>query len=256
MKTEVERFSIVQVGEQGTSRIEDSVVRELPLTIFLNKQELVTLFCSPTNLKYLVVGCLFSEGLIQGKGDIKKITVDDRRGVVRVETEEDKGRRIGSSGGRGASFSSAPGAKDRPKVESETKISPHEIFTLMDEFVQSSGLFMATGGVHSAALCDTKGMLLFRDDIGRHNAIDKIFGECILKNTPADDHIIITSGRISSEIVLKVARKNIPLLISKSAPTNLGVRLADDLGMTLVGFVRGKTMNVYTHSWRIVPDGK
>lgn len=94
------------------------------------------------------------------------------------------------------------------------------------------------------------------EDIGRHNAIDKIFGECILRGIPTDDRIIITSGRISSEILLKVAKRDIPILISKSAPTNLGVRLANDLGVILVGFVRGERMNVYTNGWRVAIDGE
>jgi FdhD protein len=113
-------------------------------------------------------------------------------------------------------------------------------------------VFKATGGVHSAALCEAKSILVFSEDIGRHNAIDKIFGECILKDIPTEGCLIITSGRVSSEILLKVARRNIPLLISKSAPTNLGVRLADDLGITLVGFARGRRMNIYTNGWRIM----
>jgi FdhD protein len=85
--------------------------------------------------------------------------------------------------------------------------------------------------------------------------VDKIFGQCILNGLATDGHMIITSGRISSEILLKVARRNIPIIVSKSAPTNLGVRLADNLGVTLIGFVRGRRMNVYTHAERIATNG-
>lgn len=264
MKEETEKFPILRVTEQDTSRIQDAVVREYSLTIFLNNQELVTLFCSPTDLKHLAVGFLFSEGLIQGKGDIKGIEVHDQRGVVRAVTEEDRGsasehavkRLVTSGGGRGASFCGAPAARGQTKVRSEIEISPHKVFALMDQFVQCSDLFKATGGVHSAALCDTRGILVFKDDIARHNAIDKIFGQCTLRDIPTDDRIILTSGRISSEIVLKVAKRNIPILISKSAPTNLGVKLATDLDITLIGFVRGRRMNVYTHDWRVAANGK
>ena len=105
-------------------------------------------------------------------------------------------------------------------------------------------------------MCDTESILVFSEDIGRHNAIDKVFGQCLLEDIPTDGRIIITSGRISSEILLKVAKRNIPIIISKSAPTDLGVRLASDLGVTLVGFVRGKRMNVYTNGWRVAVDGK
>ena len=256
MNEETERFPILQVTEQDTNRIEDAVVREYTLAIFLNNQELVTLSCSPTNLEYLAVGFLFSEGLIKGKGDIKEIVVDVQRGVLQAETETGKGRLATSGGGRGAFFHGAPDARGQRKVKSEIEISPHKVFAFMDEFVQRSELFKATGGVHSAALCDTEGILVFKEDIARHNAIDKVFGECTLKDIPTDGRIVLTSGRISSEILLKAAKRNTPILISKSAPTNLGVKLAQNLDITLIGFVRGRGMNVYTHDWRLATDGK
>ena len=256
----IEKFPILRVTEQGRSEEEDIITVEFALTIILNNQELVTLLCSPTDLNYLAIGFLYSEGLLKSKDEIKKIVVDDQRGVVRVETEEDKGlasqllfkRLITSGCGKGASFYSDADVKNQAKVESQTRISAPQVFSLVKEFQHRSQVYKTTGGVHSAALCDTKSILVFSEDIGRHNAIDKIFGECILTDLPTEDGIIITSGRISSEILLKVARRNIPILISKSAPTSLGVRLAADLGVTLIGFVRGKRMNVYTDSWRVV----
>jgi FdhD protein len=264
MENKVERFPILRLTEKGRSSIEDVVAREFPFTIILDNQELVTLLCSPTNLKYLATGFLLSEGLLKSKNEIKKIIVDDRRGVARVETERDREldrdvlfkRLITSGCGRGASFYSAADAQNQTKIESRIEVSILEVFTLVSEFQHHSQVYRATGGVHSAALCDTKHILVFNEDIGRHNAVDKVIGECILNDISTDDHVIITSGRISSEILLKVAKRNIPMIISKSAPTNLGVSLADDLGITLIGFVRGKRMNVYTHEWRIKTNGK
>jgi len=252
----------VRVTEQGMSQDEDITTIEFALTIILNNQELVTLLCSPADLKYLAIGFLVSEGLLKSKDEIKKIAVDDQRGVVRVETEEDKGlvsqllsrRLITSGGGRGASFYSDADAKNQAKVESQIVISAPQVFALVNQFQHRSQVYKTTGGVHSAALCDTKSILLFSEDIGRHNAIDKIFGECILTDLPTEGRLIITSGRISSEILLKIAKRNIPILISKSAPTNLGVKLAADLGITLIGFARGKRMNVYTDSWRVMTE--
>jgi FdhD protein len=263
MVSEVEKVPILRLTEAGKSSADDVVVREFPLTIVLNNQELVTLLCSPKNLDYLAVGFLSSEGLLKGKDDIKKITVDDRRGVVRVETEEENKqagellfkRLITSGCGRGASFYSAADVGRQLKVESQVRISALEVLELAKEFQHHSEIYSATHGVHSAALCDTKNILVFSEDIGRHNAIDKIFGECILKDIPTDDRMIVTSGRISSEILLKVAKRNIPLLVSKSAPTDLGVKLANDLGVTLIGFVRGKRMNVYSNDWRVASHG-
>jgi len=264
MDNETERVSILKFTETGSTGIEDMVAKESPLTIILNNRELVTLLCSPENLKYLAVGFLFSEGLLKSKDEIKKIIVDDRRGVVRVETEGDEElagdalfkRFITSGCGRGASFYSAIDAQDQVKVESRLEISTPEVLALVHEFQHRSQVYRSTGGVHSAALCDIRDILVFNEDIGRHNAVDKIFGACILNDIATDDHILITSGRISSEILLKIARRNVPVIVSKSAPTNLGVRLANDLGVTLVGFVRGKRMNVYTHAWRIGTNEK
>ena len=260
----VDRVSIQRVTSEGKEDNEDMVVRELPLTIILNNRELVTLLCSPTELKNLAIGFLSSEGFLNSKDEIKKIIVDDQRGVVRVETVEDKEfadellfkRLITSGCGRGASFYSAADVQEQVKVESQISISALEVLALVKEFQHRSQIYRATGGVHSAALCDTKNILVFSEDIGRHNAIDKIFGECLLTDIPTDDRIITTSGRISSEILLKVVRRNIPILVSKSAPTNLGVRLANDLGVTLIGFVRGKRMNVYANGWRVASDGE
>ena len=260
---EVERVPIVRFNEDEKGHADDVVVREFPLTIILNNQELVTLLCTPAHLDYLAVGFLSSEGLIGKKEEIKKITVDEKRGVVRVETGEGTKqagelvfkRLITSGCGRGASFYSAADVISQKKVESKTSVSAAEIFELVREFQHRSQIFRTTGGVHSAALCDAKNILIFSEDIGRHNAIDKIFGECILKDIPTEDRIIVTSGRVSSEILLKAAKRNIPLLVSKSAPTDMGVKLAGDLGITLVGFVRGKRMNVYANDWRVLSHG-
>lgn len=263
MDDAVAKVPISRLTEENSSNIEDMIAREFPLTLILNNQELVTLLCSPVDLKYLAVGFLSSEGLLKNKGEIKQITVDAERGVVRVSTEDSREldrdvlfkRLITSGCGRGVSFYNAT---DNPgqKIESRVEISADSIFTLVNDFQQRSQIYKMTGGVHSAALCDRENILIFSEDIGRHNAIDKIFGECLLKDISTDDRIIITSGRISSEILLKIARRNIPILISKSAPTDLGVKLAGDLGVTLLGFVRGKRINVYTNDWRIKPDGR
>lgn len=260
---EVESFAILRLTVESNSRMEETVARESPVTIILNDRELVTMLCSPTDLKYLVVGFLASEGLVNSKDEIKKVTVDDRRGVVRVETEDNKElanelifKRVISSGcGRGASFYSATDALSQKK-DSQMKMTADEVFTLVNELQHGSKLYLATHGVHSAALCDRKSILVFSEDIGRHNAIDKIFGKCLLEDMPTEDRAVITTGRITSEILHKVAKRGIPIIISISEPTNLGVRIADTLGITLITSVRAKKMNVYTGEWRIEHNGK
>jgi len=264
MRSEIKRFPILRVTEQDRSEVEDTVVTEFPLTIILDNQELATLLCSPTKLEYLAIGFLCSEGWIKSKDEIKKMTVDDQTGVARLEREQGKEfaatlpfKRVVTSGGlRRASLDDGADAQSQARIESQVRISAREVFSLANEFQNRSLVFKATGGVHSAALCDTKGILVFSDDIGRHNAIDKVFGECALKDTPTDDRMIVTSGRVSSEILLKVAKRNIPIIISVAPPTDLAVRLADRLGVTLIGFVREGRMNVYANRERVSTNGE
>ena len=261
MRSDVEHVKIWRFSEEAGTSVDDVVAREFPLTIIFNDRELVTLLCSPADLKNLAVGFLTSEGLIASQSQIKKVLVDESRGVVRVETsgsdikaEEVFKRFISSGCGRGASFYSAADVTESSRVQSSLAVTRAEITLLFREFQRKSDLYHSTGGVHSAALCDSEGIIVFSEDVGRHNAIDKIFGKCFLEGMPTDDRIVLTSGRISSEILLKVARRNIPLVASKSAPTDLGVRLARDLGVTLLGFVRGNRMNVYANEGRIHGD--
>lgn len=259
IESQLEKITILRITEQGRSSVERAVTREFPLTIVLNNQELVTLLCSPKDLKYLAVGFLFSEGLVKSKEEIKKVIIDEQRGVVRLETAQDREsfqdvlfkRLITSGCGRGTSFYYADVDIARHRIESEMKISATEVFGLVNAFQHASAVHLATHGVHSAALCDQRNILVFADDIGRHNAIDKVFGKCILEDIPITDRAIMTSGRISSEILYKAARRNVPIIISISVPTDLAVRIANDLGITLIGFVLGKKMNVYSNDWRV-----
>jgi FdhD protein len=258
----LDKFPILRATRDRIKEMEDIVVKEFHLTIILNDRELVTLLCSPEKLDSLAIGFLYSEGLINSRRDIKEIDLDVEGNLVRVATKKPQRfprdilpkRLIGSSGGKGVS--PFVGIDPRSKIDTPVYVSPSEVLDLVDQFVHRSGLFESTGGVHSAALCDAKSILVFSEDIGRHNAIDKVFGECLLKDVPIHDRLLVTSGRVSSEILSKAAKRRIPVLISKSAPTDLGVQLANRLGITLIGFVREKRMNIYTHGWRVLSHGK
>jgi FdhD protein len=251
--------SVLRVTEHGTSNLDTPVAGEFPVTIVFDNNELVTLLCSPSDLEYLAVGFLFAEGFITSKNDIKKIAVDEQKGIVHIARAEGAEfprdllfkRLITSACGRGAAFYSTADAQNLTRVESPIVISVDQVFALMEEFNQRSSLYKATGGVHGAALADSSSILIWNDDLGRHNAIDKVFGECIMRDIPTENRIVITSGRTPSEMIVKVAKGRVPILISPGASTDLGVRLANDLGVTLIGFVRGKNMTVYTNEWRI-----
>ncbi|MDY6911431.1 MAG: formate dehydrogenase accessory sulfurtransferase FdhD [Chloroflexota bacterium] len=251
--------STLRIADTERSDKDEVVVREFPLTIIFNDQELVTMLCSPSKLKYLALGFLTSEGLIRDKSEVKKVSLNEKRGVVRVDTDgtaitdgEMVFKRFITSGcGKGATFRSVADAVTQTKVDSQTTVSASQVFAMMKEFQHISMVFKETGGVHSASLSDGESLLIFTEDIGRHNAIDKIFGECLWEGVPTEGRIILTSGRVSSEVLSKVAKRGIPIIASRSAPTDLAIRTALELGITLLGFVRGTRMNVYANDWRI-----
>jgi len=250
---------ILRIRKGKAWEMEDLLSVEAPVTIYLNGNELVTLLCTPEKLNLLALGFLRSEGIISGASDIKNIHVREEEGLVEVELFKEAGlaeklygkRTLTSGCGKGTVFFSALDSLRSSPVEGNLKISPKTISSLVDSLQSRAELFKATGGVHSAGLADGEKLLFFCEDIGRHNAIDKIVGECLQEGISTEDKIIVSSGRLSSEILLKAAKLKIQLLISRAAPTTLCVELADNLNITLAGFVRGKRMNIYTHAWRI-----
>jgi FdhD protein len=258
MKKEIDILRI-QDGDRSTFR--DRIVIEFPLTIILNDEQLVTLLCSPTDLDSLALGFLSSEGFIKQKEDVKRLHLDETRGIIRIETKDGLDpahklfmKRVLTTGcGSGLAFYSfADTDLKKHRIPSGLTISAAEIMRLNLEFQGHSEVYRETHGVHSAALCDRKRILIFAEDIGRHNAVDKVFGRCLQEAVLSDDKMMIISGRISSEILFKVAKRNIPILVSKSVPTDMGVSLARDFHMTLVGFARGKRMHVYAGEERII----
>lgn len=259
MANQTKELNIIQFNSGEKSVKKDFIVKEIPFTILVNGQEIVTLLCSPDKLEYLAVGFLLSEGLIKSDTQIKSVNLGKDGHYANVELDGDfqvpqdffRKRLISSGCGRGSSFYNPRDALDYEPINSDIQISYKQVTDLMRQFQEKSSLFKKTGGVHSAALSDLGKIEIFTEDIGRHNAIDKIFGQCLLKGISTEDKVILTSGRISSEILIKVAKGKIPIIISRAAPTDLAVGLAEKMRVTLIGFVRGKRMNIYTHSLRI-----
>ncbi|MFH1737198.1 MAG: formate dehydrogenase accessory sulfurtransferase FdhD [Actinomycetota bacterium] len=236
------------------------VIVESPVTVFVNDVELVTLLCLGRSLDYLAAGFLWTENVIAEKADIKSIEVDLRHGVVKVVIDRDEEyiknltfkRLVTTACGKGSSFYTIDSVAGKLPVNiSPVTVSPKEVIPLVAEFEDMSELHERTRGVHSALLAEGRKGLIFHDDIGRHNAIDKVLGHALLDGVPVTDKMVLTSGRISSEVLLKVAKKGVPALVSRAQPTDLAVSLADQLGLTLIGYVRKGSMNVYTHPERV-----
>ncbi|MDO9574733.1 MAG: formate dehydrogenase accessory sulfurtransferase FdhD [Candidatus Contubernalis sp.] len=262
MDTRKNEINVLKITGEGKETVKDYVVQESPLTIFLNDQEFVTLLCTPEKQDHLTLGFLRSEGLIKGREDVLSLEVDEENGTVTVETREPGklseklfGKRTITSGcGKGTIFYNVLDSLTGSPIETEIYLSPETISRLMKDLQERADLFKTTGGVHSSALGTKEGILFFCEDIGRHNAVDKLIGECIAKGVSLEDKLLITSGRLSSEILLKAAKIGIPILLSRAAPTALSVELGKKLGITMVGFIRGKRMNVYSGEWRIKED--
>ncbi|WP_219835153.1 formate dehydrogenase accessory sulfurtransferase FdhD [Paenibacillus sp. R14(2021)] len=245
---------------------EDEIAAEYPLTVQLDGEEFATIVCSPTDLTELAIGFLASEGVIREVKDIKELRIDEERGYIYAELhhkqstgKDDYAKRfIGSCCGKSRQFYFRSDARTARTSMTRMTVTAPQCMTLMRLLQQSSAAFQLTGGVHNAALCTSSALIAVRADIGRHNALDKLFGYALQQRLPAADKIIAFSGRLSSEVVLKAAKIGVGILLSKSAPTDLALKLADDLGITCVGFIRGGDMNVYTHGYRIVdsPDAQ
>jgi FdhD protein len=249
-----ELVEALHITRSGSKTSPVAVVREIPLTIFLNDHEIVTLLCTGAYLESLAVGFLRSEGFLRHRDGLRSVEVDHSRHLVRVSSAEDAqlaerllGKRIITSGcGKGSTFYHALDSIQSRPPEHRLVVRPDQVRHLMAELNQRSELYRRSRGVHNCALAVPDGILLFRADIGRHNAADMIIGECFLGELPTHDKILLTTGRITSEILIKCAKARIPMLISRSAATSLAVQLARELTMTIVGYVRGGNMVVYT----------
>ena len=258
MKDSLKRFQIEKISEKGRGEEETFIIAESPITLFLNGKEVVTLLATPENLKELAVGFLLSEGWLREHKPVEKIEVDPQ-GIVRVRvkyrnplTEKLFLRRTITSGcGRGTIFYNVLDSLGAKKIRSSAKISQAQISKLMQELNQRSVLYRKSGSVHGAALATGQRILTFGEDIGRHNAVDKIFGAAFLQGLSTSGKILLTSGRISSEILVKAVKRRIPFLLSYSGPTALAVNMAREMGVTLIGYVRGKGMRIYSHGERI-----
>ncbi len=253
---------VLRVQESGMLEQEALIVREKALTVYLNSKEFSTIVCSPVHLDYMAVGFLCAEGILRRRSDLKEITIEEEKGLAFVVTGGEAGnlaeqlflkRYITPCCGRSrASFYFSTDALLCKNIVSGLKVTASDVRNLAEELEGRSQLFRKTGGVHCAALAVDGKILLFHEDVGRHNTLDKIMGQCFLEEIPLEDKLIVFSGRISSEVLLKTAKMGISVIISRSAPTDLALDLAEDLGITVVGFARGKQFNVYTHPERVV----
>ena len=233
-----------------------AIPSEMPLTIFVNGQETVTILCTPTKLTHLVLGFLYSEGIIDNMNEVASIRVCEDEPIADVRLTKTEyapppPRTLTSGCGSSVSFKA-----QEQRVDSNLVATPEEVLSLMKQLYQQQSLFQQCGGIHSSALCDRKQILVIAEDIGRHNTLDKIIGECMMRRVPTKDDILLTTGRISSEMLLKAARMQAPIVVSRGSPTEHAVSLGNDLGITVVGYARGKRLSVFSSNKRLLVASK
>lgn len=240
----------------------EETTRELPsegsLTLYLNGEELATLSLTPEDEESLVVGFLFTEGIIDEAADIASLSID-KSGNAWVQTASpvqlgEARRKILTSGcGKGVTFKG--NLRGLTRVSTLTPLEPDRIIAFVKECQEASHLYRTSGGTHTAALLTTTGELYLREDIGRHNALDKAIGSYLM--APAGDPLaVFATGRLSSEMVAKAVRVRAEYAISLSSPTDLAVILGERFGLTIIGYARGNTFLVYSRPERVVREGR
>jgi FdhD protein len=238
--------------------IERSVVQETPLTLEVNGRELATLIASPHRLNFLVAGFLRLQGFIHSLDDLQTLGICAEQGQARVRIRGEVPERLKptltSGCGTGITFE-LPGAP-LPTTSASSRFSAGQIFALMRELASRADNYRSHGGIHSAAVGNGRSLLLFAEDLGRHNTLDRIAGEALFRGIDLRGKLLVTSGRISTEMVAKAARLGIALIASRTSPTDLAVRAAEAAGITLIGYLRGDAFEVYSHSERIAAGAR
>ena len=246
--------------KQGFTRTPIRAIREVPLTIMLNGREVVTLMCTAKYPDYLAVGFLKSDAFLSSPDQITDLTVREEpdRILVEVETCHDPWkdrimeRSITSGCGKGTNFGRNVATVSKRHLSGSIRVTPEQILARAAELHERSVLYNETRGCHNASLCSPDEMLLFREDIGRHNAIDMICGQCFLDDVSVEDKMIVSTGRVASEILLKTIRIGVPIMVSTAVATSFSVELARKTGITLVGNVKPDSFRVYNDRGRII----
>lgn len=228
---------------------------ETPVSLTVNGEVWLSFMCTPVNLEALAVGFLFNEGIIESMEEVEDARVCEHGDNVdvwlnrSVEQPTSWRRTSGCTGGV-----TAVDLLAKPNVSfsgNRLEIQPEAIGKLVEMLFESQSLYRETGGVHTSALSDGEKIILSAEDIGRHNTLDKIAGLCLMENIFPETRILITTGRISSEMLQKAARLGAPILISRTSPSSLSIEMAERYGITLIGYARRQRFNVYSNSQRV-----
>jgi len=256
----ITNLKITKIKDNKKFEIEDTLIREIKADIYLNDVKKISMMVTPIDLDALAIGYLISEGLINSINDINNIEIKETKIFIYANINQEKTQKLSEEAiiisGCGKSITANvdidPENINAAKISSNKKISAKKIFEQMNEFYKSCPLYEKTGCVHTARFFIDENNFFDAEDIAQHATVDKAIGKALLKGFSGENGIMFVSGRLSSEMVVKAVMHKIPILISRTATTCLGAKIADFFNLTLIGFVRGDKMNIYTHPHRIV----
>lgn len=252
----------VQLDDEKVQNIQDYIAEEIPLHLFINNKLLVTIMCSPTDLKEFAIGHLLSEGIIESVNEIEQATISDRENSCYITLKQAVNieKRISLVNLRNRVIPSICGSISpyqfkgkKPYIKSDLKIKAQVICESVNALNYKATGFKQTGALHVAAVYQKDGTLIaLAEDIGRHNAVDKVIGIAVTKKVNLGECFLTSSGRLSGDMTYKAAKMGIPIIASISAALSSGLDAAKETNVTLVGFVRGKRLNIYSASERII----
>jgi FdhD protein len=229
------------------------VIEEALITLYVNGSELVTIMATPRDQVDMALGFLKNEGFIDGIDEVDLITVSKNGCCVDVWLHHAvlRPRRIVITSGCGGGVTFNDPSAGIPPLDDEMRISPQELFPLLQELNSADSLYARARGVHASGLAERGRVLALAEDVGRHNTVDKLVGLCLRRSIDPRGKILITTGRVSSEMLRKAAWMKCPIVASRNSPTSMSVAMAEAWNITLVGYVRQGSMRVYSHPERL-----
>jgi FdhD protein len=236
------------------------MIGEAVCSLIVNGQEWVTFFCTPSALDYLAIGFLFDAGVIESADEVEDVRVtggpQDLEAMVEVSLHDKElalPSRSTLTTGCGGGLTFYDIAAKRPPLASDLKVTPAQVYAAMRQLMAANAeLHREVGGFHSAALSDGEELLIVAHDVGRHNTVDRIAGAALRQRIATRDRLLVTTGRVSTEMLAKAARLQVPVVISRNSPTGLATNLAREWRITIAGYVRGQRMHIYSSEERIV----
>jgi FdhD protein len=254
MMSELDPVRFHQMNSNKWETIDNYVIVEKPVSLFVNNELWLTFMCTPNQLEALAAGFLFNEGAIATKTEIIDIHICESGDVIDVWLEhgaqkpKEWKRTSGCTGG----YTGTDILTLKPEIFNGVSISAHCVHEMVAKLFRTQDLYQKAGGVHTSILSDGNEVNVMAEDVGRHNSLDKLAGRMLLEEIDMSRKIILTTGRISSDMLQKAANIGAPVVISRTSPTSLSIELAEKWGITLIGYARRNRFNLYTHPGRII----